>query len=320
MNSKDTKLSSEELRKDVLVQLDKVDADLDQMELRLTPGQFIDDVIYYPRGGNPSATFDLLKENPVGATFLSLGTLLLMEDEDHQTYESVARAQLSSAMVTGKSKLHDVMEHGRENVREMKARGQESLKSVKGSMEKVKGKFHRTKDEFQGELSQTESLNEITFDGYSNDYSAEEDTSRKQAIEDAKSAFTEVASEKTQQMKSKVKELREKLPEASEVKERVGTVLSGARERLGDRTRQGITALKGMEPMTCIGIGAGLGVLTGMALPVSDRESELVGSTLESSVTSFTEELQSALNESAGILKDLVISDLKSFNVDLLRK
>ncbi|MFL5808184.1 MAG: hypothetical protein ACJ749_01605, partial [Flavisolibacter sp.] len=78
MKSQNTK-SSDELEKEVRHEIRNVRKDIDELSGRFSPGQLIDDVIFYPHGKSPAATFDHLKRNPVGTAFLSLGTILLME-------------------------------------------------------------------------------------------------------------------------------------------------------------------------------------------------------------------------------------------------
>ena len=84
--------STQELKQQVLNDIKKVKEDFEEIKTRMTPGQLVDDAIYYRCcGGDPAATFDHLKRNPVGTSFLTIGTLLLMEDEYHRSYESMAR-------------------------------------------------------------------------------------------------------------------------------------------------------------------------------------------------------------------------------------
>lgn len=392
MNSKDTK-SSEQLRKDVLVQLDKVDSDIDQMGMRLTPGQFIDDIIYYPRGGNPAATFDLLKDNPVGTTFLTLGTLMLMENEHHMTYEQVARSRVSGVVSEGKIRAQSAVNQGRDNVNGIISKGRETVESVKGSVDRVKSRFHRNQyDNSPGMLDKArakvdaaidsskemlsdaqdqiedvvdssqskfqdlkqdvqekfsggnEDREEIGFDGYTNDYSQNEDINRERAIEDARIAFSKeeetsgFSGISSMNGESGIGSVKSKIPDTEEVKARVqGAIssasskaselkqdlrenLSGVGDNISDKAQQGMSAVKSMDPMTYVAVGAGLGALTGLALPVPDSEQNFIDSKLDGTISSFTEDLQSALNESAGILKDLVISDMKSMSLDVFKR
>lgn len=94
-NQPGTTKSTEELKQQVLSDINKVKEDFKEIKERMTPGQIIDDALYSRRGrGDPGETFTYLKQNPVGTTFLTLGTLLLMEDEQHRSYETLARERV----------------------------------------------------------------------------------------------------------------------------------------------------------------------------------------------------------------------------------
>src|SRR5690606_34723851 len=105
--SQNTK-SSDQLKKEVDKEIKNVRRDMDAIEGRLSPGQIIDDAIFYPHGKNLRSTIDHLKRNPIGTTFLSLGTLLLMEDESHQTYEAASRTKIASARTGMADKVNSV--------------------------------------------------------------------------------------------------------------------------------------------------------------------------------------------------------------------
>lgn len=95
MKSPNTK-STSELQSEVRQELNNLNRDINSLESRLSPGQFIDDAIFHGRGRNLGATLDHLKNNPVGTAFLSLGTILLMEDENHQTIETLSKNKVTS--------------------------------------------------------------------------------------------------------------------------------------------------------------------------------------------------------------------------------
>lgn len=95
MKSPNTK-SSNELEKDVRDQIHKVNRDIDDLQGRLTPGQMIDDAIFSRHNQSLRSTFDHLKQNPIGTTFLSLGTLMLMQDDSTQSYELLAKNKFIS--------------------------------------------------------------------------------------------------------------------------------------------------------------------------------------------------------------------------------
>lgn len=92
MNSNhiDTTKTSAELKDQVIRDIQKVKDDLSEIQKRMTPGQIIDDALFYRGVKSPSETFHMLKANPVGTTFLTLGTLLLLENDQHMSHEAMA--------------------------------------------------------------------------------------------------------------------------------------------------------------------------------------------------------------------------------------
>ncbi len=138
MNSKDNK-SSRELKREVLQELNQVNSDLDRIQGRLTPGQFIDDALFQPVGRNPRAIFDHLKANPIGTAFLSIGTLLLMEDDGHVTYEKQM-----------KNRSGAVLENSRYQATLLKGKVSEVRGKVTGVNDKIHGVIDRTKGKVTG--------------------------------------------------------------------------------------------------------------------------------------------------------------------------
>lgn len=122
------KKSARELKGEVMNDIRKLNKDFDQLKDHLTPGQLIDDVLFYRVERGPRASFDYLKANPIGTSFLALGTLLLMEDEGHRSYESIAREKTSAAVDSARSS----MEGMRTMVEEVKSNIKSKLPGKKG--------------------------------------------------------------------------------------------------------------------------------------------------------------------------------------------
>ena len=112
MKSQDTNKTSEQLQREVHGQIDKIGRNIDNVRSRLSPGAILDDAIFYPHGQSLTDTYTHLKNNPMGTMFLSLGTLLLMEDQKHVTYERRLRGQVGAAVEKGKVQF----EHGKDSV------------------------------------------------------------------------------------------------------------------------------------------------------------------------------------------------------------
>ncbi len=220
MNIKDNK-SSEELKGEVLHELKTVKSDLDRLQNRLTPGQLIDDALLTSVGKNPRAIFEHLAANPVGTTFLSLGTFLLMENDSHLTHESQLRDS---------------------------SRNQVSLLRDKFSKKDVPQRTGEIALGQGGELGE-----------------------------------------------SSIDHLKENL----EVK---------------------VGSIKNIDPLTLAAIGAGLGALTGIALPISQKEQTLVDQKLGGTLKTFQSEFQEALNQSVNVLKEEFVSKFNDLDVNIFEK
>lgn len=347
MNSKNTKPSSEELRQKVLTQLDRIDTDIDEIQGRMTPGSILDDAIFYPRGCSPAATIDLLKNNPVATTFLTLGTLLLMEDETHLTYEQKARVKVGVAVDQGRI----VVEQGRHMIDTSRTRVSGMVDQVRDGIESVKNRFHTNqqdavqlldsvKDRITTAVDSTKHVVTDLKNEVSHKLSDSEGT-RSQAIDDAMYAFgteDDASARSGSKLDDLKSSLMDHLPDTEGISARVNdaydtasTKVSGALDAASDKVssvasslregvstgmQEGVMAVRGLDPLTYVAIGAGLGTLTGISLPISEAEQRLVDSKLDGTISSFTQEMQAALEESAGILKQMVVSDFKSFSID----
>lgn len=215
MNTKNTKTSSQ-IRDEVEDDLKKLKQDLDKFQKKMTPGQIIDDVIYYPNGGNQQSVLKHLKENPVGASFLTLGTLLLMEDETNQSYEDVIKQKTGLSLSKLKSKYKNY---------------EEIIKRDTGeSLDTLRSKYLNAK----AQMSQT------------------------------------------------------------------------------------VGKTKNLPPLSYVALGVGLGALTGASLPVSIKESALVGDKLGDQMSSLVQELRVAFQDSANLIKNEFVDMLKDVDVNIL--
>lgn len=241
MKSQNTK-SSDELNKEVRHEIRNVRRDIDELQSRLSPGQLIDDVIFYPHGKSPAATFDHLKRNPVGTAFLSLGTILLMEDESHQSLEAISKSKVAS--VRNKMNMHpttkelaiDKMNEFRDKMDELKSEVEYKMAAAQDKISSAKGNLENS------------------------------------------------------------------LPETPDV--------ASLKSKVSDK-------IHNLDSTTFMALGAGLGILTGASLPVSETERSLVDNKLQDKLSGFSADLQSAMNECSNILKDLVVSDVKDFKINL---
>lgn len=290
MKSPNTK-SSDELQHEVRSQIRAVNRDIEEMQGRMTPGQVIDDAIFYPHGRSPAATLEHLKRNPVGTAFLSLGTLMLMEDESHQSMEANARVKLNQA----KHRLNDLKDNVKSHMphRNLEPGTAPSVGDI------AKGKVHDLKDSFSTRISDIKKgLDE-----------------RIPSREELKGTIQSKISDIKEGVGHQVENLKSRLPDSDQVKAQ-GLEFQ---DELQTRIDTGAKKVRNLDPFTYMALGAGLGAITGASLPVSEKERQFVDEKLQDKISTFNTDLQSAVNECTNILKDLVISDAKNFNVNLFR-
>lgn len=266
MKSQNTK-SSDELHNEVRHEIRKVRKDIDELQGRISPGQLIDDVIFYPHGRSPAATFDHLKRNPVGTAFLSLGTILLMEDESHQSLETISKNKVAAV---------------RDKVSEAKSKMNMHPTAKELALDKM-NEFRDKMDEIKSEVEYK----------------------------------VAAAQDKISKVKDDLDSATPETKNASALKAKVKDKLSGFVSSGKDRIQMGKERIHDMDSTTFMALGAGLGILTGASIPVSDKESSFVDDKFQDKFSGFSSDLQSAINECSNILKDLVVSDVKDFKVNL---
>lgn len=270
MKSQNTK-SSDELKNEVRHELRNVRKDIDELQGRVTPGQLIDDVIFYPHGKSPAATFDHLKRNPVGTAFLSLGTILLMEDESHQSLEAISKNKVASM---------------RNKVSEVKGKMSMHPTAKELALDKV-NEFKDKIDEFKSEVEYK--------------------------VAEAQDKISNVKSEATEKFSSIKDETGNALPATPDI----ASLKNKVSDKFSGLMNSGKEKFHDMDSTTFMALGAGLGVLTGASLPISEKEKSLVDEKFQDKFSGLSADLQSAINECSNILKDLVISDVKDFKVNL---
>lgn len=286
MKSPNTK-STSDLQNEVRKEINNLNRDINALEGRLSPGQFIDDAIFHGRGRNLGATLDHLKNNPVGTAFLSLGTILLMEDENHQTVETLSKNKVTAV--------------------------RDSINSVK---ETVKNQLPH-KDLQPGMTPSIGDIAKSKVTGIKDSISTK--------AQDLKTSFNE----KKEVIQSKIHDVKSSVDSKTSefgdtISERVDQVdVEGAKYQLKDKARNfvqsGKETISNLDPMAYMALGAGLGALTGASLPISEKEKTFVQEKITPKFGDLNSDLQNAINECSNILKDLVISDVKNFNVQLFK-
>lgn len=135
MKSQNTK-SSAILKHEVREELKKVERGLDDLQGRLTPGQILDDIIFYPNGASPKRTIEYLKNNPIGTSFLTMGTVLLMEDKESKSFEK---------------RIKNKVEEGTEALKEKAA--DPRISEAKNKVQNMKKNFKSKVDDIRREIS-----------------------------------------------------------------------------------------------------------------------------------------------------------------------
>jgi hypothetical protein len=255
MNSQNTK-SSKELKREVLNELDKVEKDLDHIESKMTPGQIIDSALFAGPNIRLADTLERLKANPIGTSFLTFGTLLLKEDETHQSYESHLKKETSDMV------------------------------------DKSKAKIQMRSAEKQREKDMTPSRSDITQNNIHNKVEGLKDQAH-QAKESAQAKLNEMKEKTSTGMNS----------------------LRSSSENLKLKAQEGVHKVGHLEPLTYVALGLGLGSLTGASLPVMEAEQRAVDNNLNEKLSDFSRDMQDALNQSANIFKNEIVSDLKGMNI-----
>ncbi len=285
MNSRDNK-SSRELKREVLDELNNVNKDLDRLQGRLTPGQFIDDALFTPVGRNPRAVYDHLIANPIGTAFLSLGTLLLMEDDSHVTYESQLR-----------TRSHSVMDKSRAQMGAVKAQ----VGSVKEKVAGYNDKLHTAVDRTKAKIDSSREK----ISGLKDKFSKKDDFTTTGEYDLTQGG--ELGSGSIDDMKQNF----------GEVKDNVSAKIDSFADNVKSTTVNQVETVKNMDPMTFAAIGAGLGALTGIALPVSEKEQTMIDQRMGNQMTTLSSEFQEAINQSVKVLKDEFLGKFTDFDVSI---
>jgi hypothetical protein len=336
MNSKDTndKKSARELKQEIYQQLDEVERDIDKIKARMSPGQIIDDAIFYPRGGDSRLVFDHLRANPIGTTFLTLGTLLLMEDnemilnlkaKEYGTQVGVKRQELShqkdELLRQGQEKLAGLKSSVTSRLPKREHTPGQAPSKLDIARSRISNAAADLKEKVMGTSGRIKAMeeNSVLRSGYDSGSTYGSDQQSIEGIYGSESAGLGGDESLAKPVSDGIESLR------SSAAESAGKIRSGvemAREGVDavrTRTSELYETARGIDPMTYMVLGAGLGGLTGAALPVFDAEDEVVGQ-FDDTISEFTRDFQDALKESTSILKSSVIYDLKKAGLDFFQQ
>jgi hypothetical protein len=156
MKSQNTKTSNE-LKKEVHQELRKVRRDIDEIQNRLSPGKIIDDAIFSAHPG-PLETFNHLKNNPVGTAFLSLGTILLMEDKSQVSFETLAKGKVSSGISAVKERVKQQMPHKELQPGETPNAADMAVGKIKGAKDSFQSKVEEIRNGLAAKIPDRDKL------------------------------------------------------------------------------------------------------------------------------------------------------------------
>jgi hypothetical protein len=306
-NQTHTTKSVSELKQQVLNDIQKVKDDFKEIQSRMTPGQMIDDAIYYRRGDrNPAQTFEFLKANPIGTSLLTLGTILLMEDDiTHKTWEMRASSQIGAvrSKVQGAvAQTKGAYDRVKTTVSSHLPHSTDTSSPISDLGQRLDSKFNDIQSNFEGVSANIQGTASETV------------STARSAIQDAKSNITDKALHAREQIGEAVDSLRDSTTGAMHS---VGDKAHGVVDSLRSATSGVVDSARHLDPLTYLALGAGLGTITGAAIPVSDTESSAVDSFAEDKFAKFSEELQAALNSSMNILKNEFIGSATEMSFKL---
>lgn len=319
MNLNDTK-SPETLRKEISQDLDRLDNKVDSLKNRLTPGQVLDDAIFSRYRGNPRETFNYLRSNPVGTSFLALGAFLLMDNEG-QSYEHYLRSQGGQVyrdykgkvtQVTGeiggkieqvkgdvRNRTQSLVDRGEKTIQKMRNKGEQLKEQVGLEAEHIKQKVSSRTESIKKQVgSQAEEIREQFSGAFSEGETSEVGSN----VIDATESFKE------RSMRS---------IKTSIDSEEVNSRLSKVKDSVRDFSRSTVDKIKEKEidSLGYVALGGTVGFITGGLIPFSEDELSSVSS--EFDFSGLRTELEQAANESINIFKNEFIDTIKNSSVDI---
>lgn len=234
-----------------------------------------------------------------------------MEDENHNTMEWNARSRvttLKDSVTSVKQAIQDQLPHKDLGPGMAPSKGDIAKGKITSMKETVKEKVSDLKDK----LPSKEELKAKV-------------ATTKDTVSDQVSGVKDTVSSKVGDMKEGVSTKFDDIQNRFGVNDTGSTeesnfsftkedVKEGIRDKASGIYSQGKERIQNLDPLTYMALGAGLGALTGAALPVSEKESTFVHGKFDEKLGGLGSDLQEAINESSNILKDLVINDIKDYS------
>lgn len=305
MNLNDTK-SSDELRLEISQDIDRLDRKVDGLKERLTPGQIIDDAVFSSYRGNPKGSYRFLKDNPVGTSFLAIGTILLM-DNGGETYEQGLRTQSgelyrdykvradelkASARQTRNrlgEKVSDISGELRHKAQELASRGEEGINRAREKGKQLKDGIGQRFERGSRELEDN--------------------------VIDATASFKERSEESLHSLNLDEIGANDLELTKKRVGERVGQVGSSVKN-YGEKALGKIKE-QNLDSLSYPALGMAAGIAIGGLIPLSDEEISFSSTMGDINLSELRRELEEATNESINIVKNEFIDTLKSSHLDI---
>ena len=301
MNLNDTK-SSQDLRKEITKDLDRLDTNIDALKEKMSPGQVIDDAIFRNFRGDPKGSLLYLKSNPVGTSFLALGTFLLMDNEG-ESYEQYLKKQSRVVYSDYRGKATDLVNQASQRTSEISSRVDHISRDMKdrarGMIDRGEEKLNSIKDRVSQKGRSAKGSISTSFE------------EMKDNVIDASETFKERALHARHELNDDVN------PKFGEAVEGISSSGEGLRSKVGEYGKNISQKFRdnGFDSLAYVSLGLGAGFATGGLIPIGE-ESETF-SDLDFDFSGFRSEIENAANESINLFKDEIIEGLKNRSVDI---
>lgn len=225
-----------------------------------------------------------MRANPIGSSFLALGTFLLMESEG-ESYEQYLRSQSGVIYRDYKGKVSETTQRLSETVgevtQEVRAKTQNLVERGGEQINRVRDTGRDLKEQVRGKLSRNKTSGEEIRNN----------------VIDATESFKERAgnSVDTTEVTSKLSRMKDSVSEFG-------------------RNTAGKIKERELDSLTYVALGGSLGFAIGGLIPMKEDISEF---RTDFDLSSLRAELEQAANDSMNVFKNEFIDTLKNANIDI---
>lgn len=140
-----------QIKNQVIQDIKKVRDDINQIKKTLTPGQILDQLIFEQQ--SPVESLEYMVKNPIGTSFLTIGSLLLMKNEMNESYESKLmtkgkelKQQASDSILQTRTKIAQVKADFKSGIESKTENAQHFKEKVSDTFQSVKAKTHLARE------------------------------------------------------------------------------------------------------------------------------------------------------------------------------